>query len=105
MQASALLFAPKLVQTGLAVLGDLYTWKLAEKVYGQGSKSAWSAVSCEPSARNSCPIPLISRTVVHHGAKSLAMVLRNQNFFKYSGNDFDHHGVELLAMGAAWRCI
>lgn len=43
-QAAALLLAPKLVQAGLAALGDLYTWKLANKVYGQGSKSAWSAV-------------------------------------------------------------
>ncbi|KAK7735892.1 glycosylphosphatidylinositol anchor biosynthesis [Cytospora paraplurivora] len=42
--ASALAILPKLVQAGIAVLADLYTWKLAEKVYGQGSRSAWSAL-------------------------------------------------------------
>lgn len=44
-KASVLAVVPKLVQAGLAVLADLYTWKLAEKVYGQGSRSAWSALS------------------------------------------------------------
>lgn len=43
-RASVLAVLPKLVQAGLAVLADLYTWKLAEKVYGQGSRSAWSAL-------------------------------------------------------------
>ncbi|ROV98400.1 hypothetical protein VMCG_07092 [Cytospora schulzeri] len=43
-RASVLAVLPKLVQAGLAVLADLYTWKLAEKVFGQGSRSAWSAL-------------------------------------------------------------
>ncbi|KAH8781377.1 Alg9-like mannosyltransferase family-domain-containing protein [Diaporthe sp. PMI_573] len=43
-KASVLVVLPKLVQACLAVLADLYTWKLAEKVYGQGSRSAWSAL-------------------------------------------------------------
>lgn len=43
-RASVLAVLPKLVQACLAVLADLYTWKLAEKVYGQGSRSAWSAL-------------------------------------------------------------
>lgn len=43
-KASVLVLLPKLVQACLAVLADLYTWKLAEKVYGQGSRSAWSAL-------------------------------------------------------------
>lgn len=43
-KASVLVVMPKLVQACLAVLADLYTWKLAEKVYGQGSRSAWSAL-------------------------------------------------------------
>ncbi|KUI61903.1 GPI mannosyltransferase 3 [Cytospora mali] len=43
-KASILAVLPKLVQACLAVLADLYTWKLAEKVYGQGTRSAWSAL-------------------------------------------------------------
>jgi GPI mannosyltransferase 3 len=43
-KASALVLLPKLVQACLAALADLYTWKLADKVYGQGSRSAWSAL-------------------------------------------------------------
>lgn len=43
-RASVLVMLPKLVQACLAVLADLYTWKLAEKVYGQGSRPAWSAL-------------------------------------------------------------
>lgn len=48
-RASLLALLPKLVQTFFAVLGDFYTWRLAEKVYGQGSRSAWSAVRLEES--------------------------------------------------------
>ncbi|KAJ4392024.1 glycosylphosphatidylinositol anchor biosynthesis [Gnomoniopsis smithogilvyi] len=43
-RASILAVLPKLVQACFAVLGDFYTWKLAEKVYGQGTRSAWSAL-------------------------------------------------------------
>ncbi|KAF3770041.1 family 22 glycosyltransferase [Cryphonectria parasitica EP155] len=44
LRASLLTVLPKLVQACLAVVGDFYTWKLAERVYGQGSRSAWSAL-------------------------------------------------------------
>lgn len=44
LRASVLAVLPKLVQACFAVLGDFYTWRLAEKVYGQGSRSAWAAV-------------------------------------------------------------
>lgn len=44
LKASVLAVLPKLLQACLAVLADLYTWRLAEKVYGQGSRSAWSAL-------------------------------------------------------------
>lgn len=43
-RASVLAVLPKLVQACFAVLGDFYTWKLAEKVYGHGNRSAWSAL-------------------------------------------------------------
>ncbi|KAJ0116485.1 hypothetical protein J7T55_007465 [Diaporthe amygdali] len=44
LKASVLVLLPKLVQACLAMLADFYTWQLAEKVYGQGSRSAWSAL-------------------------------------------------------------
>lgn len=43
-KAMVLAFLPKAIQATLAVLADFYTWRLAEKIYGQGSKSAWSTV-------------------------------------------------------------
>lgn len=36
--------APKVTQAVFAALGDFYTWKLAEKIYGHGSNEAWAAV-------------------------------------------------------------
>ncbi len=37
-------FLPKAVQAVFAGIGDFYTWKLAEKIYGQGSNTSWAAV-------------------------------------------------------------
>ena len=36
--------APKVTQAIFAALGDYYTWKLGECVYGVGSNEAWAAV-------------------------------------------------------------
>ncbi|KAI4281882.1 MAG: hypothetical protein L6R35_005532, partial [Caloplaca aegaea] len=38
-----LLAAPKVTQAIIAALGDYYTWKLGERVYGRGSIEAWAA--------------------------------------------------------------
>lgn len=43
-RAGVLIAAPKLTQAIFAALGDYYTWKLGERVYGQGSNEAWAAV-------------------------------------------------------------
>ncbi len=45
VKAEWLIAAPKVMQTGFAALGDWYTWRLAEKLYGQNSTVAWSVVS------------------------------------------------------------
>ncbi|KAL8931716.1 MAG: hypothetical protein Q9216_007099, partial [Gyalolechia sp. 2 TL-2023] len=37
------LAAPKVLQAVIAALGDYYTWKLGERVYGNGSNEAWAA--------------------------------------------------------------
>ena len=42
--ADLMIAAPKTTQAGFAALGDFYTWKLAEKVYGHGSNEAWVTV-------------------------------------------------------------
>ena len=39
-----MIIAPKLVQALFAALGDYYTWRLGERVYGAGSFEAWSTV-------------------------------------------------------------
>ncbi|KAL8687173.1 MAG: hypothetical protein Q9218_006584, partial [Villophora microphyllina] len=40
-----LLAAPKVTQAVIAALGDYYTWKLGERVYGRGCNEAWVALS------------------------------------------------------------
>lgn len=42
--ADLLIAAPKVTQAIFAALGDFYTWKLAERVYGRDSNEAWAAV-------------------------------------------------------------
>lgn len=41
-----LVYLPRVVQGVFAAVGDFYTWKLAERIYGRGSYTAWTAV-CE----------------------------------------------------------
>lgn len=43
-QAMMLKALPKVVQGLFAASGDFYTWRLAEKIYGEGSNTAWVAV-------------------------------------------------------------
>lgn len=44
-RAMIIVHAPKILQGLIAGLGDFYTWKLADKVYGRGSNYAWSALA------------------------------------------------------------
>ncbi|KAI3343871.1 Alg9-like mannosyltransferase family-domain-containing protein [Ustulina deusta] len=44
VKAKWLLMAPKVLQTAFATLGDWYTWRLAEKLYGPSSAAAWSVL-------------------------------------------------------------
>ncbi len=48
-RADLLVAAPKVTQAIFAALGDYYTWKLGERVYGSGSNEAWAAVCCAKS--------------------------------------------------------
>ena len=44
LRALLLVFLPKAVQSVFAGLGDYYTWKLSERIYGRGSRAAWTTV-------------------------------------------------------------
>ncbi|KAI0024966.1 glycosyltransferase family 22 protein [Xylariomycetidae sp. FL0641] len=44
VKAKWLVMVPKLMQTGFASLGDWYTWRLAEKLYGPSTPAAWSVL-------------------------------------------------------------
>lgn len=50
VRPQVLLAAPKVVQAVFAAAGDWFTWRLAVRVYGQDSNTAWSAVwpLCSP---------------------------------------------------------
>ncbi|OTA93097.1 glycosyltransferase family 22 protein [Hypoxylon sp. CO27-5] len=43
-KAKWLIAVPKIIQTGLAALSDWYTWRLAEKLYGNGNIASWSVL-------------------------------------------------------------
>ncbi|KAK6222301.1 glycosylphosphatidylinositol anchor biosynthesis [Pestalotiopsis sp. IQ-011] len=43
-RAFALLAAPKVVQAGLAALTDWFAWRLAEKLFGRNTATAWSVL-------------------------------------------------------------
>lgn len=44
-RAMILVHLPKVFQGVIAALGDFYTWKLADKVYGRGSNFAWTVLT------------------------------------------------------------
>ena len=43
-KAIILAYLPKVFQGLVAAGGDYYTWQLAEKIYGQGDNTAFTAV-------------------------------------------------------------
>lgn len=43
-RANFLVVAPKTAQAVVAAFGDFYTWKLAKRVYGEGSRKTWTVV-------------------------------------------------------------
>ena len=44
LRAELLIAAPKFTQAIFAALLDCYTWRLAESIYGRGTRTAWTAV-------------------------------------------------------------
>lgn len=43
-KATMLVVLPKLLQGSFAALGDYFTWRLAERLYGRGSNTARATV-------------------------------------------------------------
>lgn len=43
-RAMIMIVLPNVIQALIAAIGDYYTWRLAERVYGRGSNVAWVAV-------------------------------------------------------------
>lgn len=55
VKAELLLATPKVAQAVSAALLDCYTWKLAEKVYGRGSRTALTTVCRHPPFHATAP--------------------------------------------------
>lgn len=80
VKAELLLSTPKVVQAVSAALLDCYTWKLAEKVYGRGSRTALTTV-CHHLAC-SCLSPgylICDPSACNINSQPVAMVLLNPN--------------------------
>jgi hypothetical protein len=77
-KAELLLSTPKVVQAVSAALLDCYTWKLAEKVYGRGSRTALTTVCHRPAITCLSLGYLICDTLAFNiGMQPVAVVLFN----------------------------
>lgn len=45
-RADLLIAGPKTAQAVVSAVGELYTWKLATRIYGGDSRGAWTTVCC-----------------------------------------------------------
>jgi hypothetical protein len=93
--------APKVTQSAFAAMGDWYTWRLAEKLYGQNSSAAWATVSltnlvCRPIKK------LKPDVASHHPPQSVAVVHFHKDILKLPRSNFNYSGALLLAVGIAW---
>ncbi|KAA8619788.1 GPI mannosyltransferase 3 [Pyrenophora tritici-repentis] len=82
-KAELLIATPKVFQAVFAALLDCYTWKLAEKVYGRGTRTALltvrdhPAISVNQSSSDPSSYPLLACLV---RMQPVAMVLLNADF-------------------------
>lgn len=101
---------PKILQAVFAALGDYYTWKLGERMYGRGSNEAWAAVCSFRSYESRFPTEsprLILRPVdvvaCPNGLQPLAMVLFHAHTVQLPGDDSHHHCTALMAVALVGR--
>jgi phosphatidylinositol glycan class B len=105
-RAQLLLLAPKVIQALFAALLDCYTWRLAERAYGPGSRTAFSAV-CSPgitftaSISDICLCPFLAHAVYFF---PVAMVLFNTNPVQLPGDNSHGNGSLLLALALVRAC-
>jgi hypothetical protein len=78
-RAMVIVVVPRVLQGVIAALGDYYTWKFAERLYGRRSSSSWAAVRipCPPIPETS---RLISILAADDRLQSVAMVLFHAYF-------------------------
>ena len=79
-RADLLVAAPKVVQAVFAAVGDYYTWKLGERIYGNGSNEAWAAVCGAydlSTHRNDSSSISLTSTACSYSLQSVAVVLFN----------------------------
>lgn len=95
-RAMILAVLPNIVQAYFAAMGDYYTWKLSEKIYGRDSNASWASVML-------LSIYTLRATNIHlallNYMQSLAMVLLDANVLKLSRDNLNYHCVEFLALG------
>lgn len=107
------LAAPKVTQAIIAALGDYYTWKLGERVYGRGSNEAWAAVCSTHSVQwntfsmlilrcNADALPCSSIAFLDR-RQSLAMVLFHAHAFQLLRNNLDYHRFASMAVALVIR--
>lgn len=102
--------APKVTQAIFAALGDYYTWKLGERVYGQGTNEAWATVRLFLPQHAFCWVIHSGRLVASadylparsHCMQSLAVVLFDPHFLKLPRNDPDNRRSQFLAMAMVY---
>ena len=63
LRAELLIAAPKFTQAIFAALLDCYTWRLAESIYGRGTRTAWAAVGSRKRIRQKRAHPLADLTL------------------------------------------
>ena len=107
--AELMVAAPKVAQAVVAALGDYYTWKLGQKVYGNGSREAWAAVcsvhsnQLENCLKSIAHVWLMSDLFLLRSAcldrlQPLAMVLFDTYIVELPGDDAHSHRSRLVAM-------
>lgn len=113
VQDELFLAAPKVTQAVIAALGDYYTWKLGERVYGRGSNEAWAAVCSTHSiqwntistsiSQCNADASIFSSVAFLDRHQSLAMVLFHTHALQLLGNNFDHRCTISMAVALVFR--
>ncbi|KAF2441939.1 glycosyltransferase family 22 protein [Karstenula rhodostoma CBS 690.94] len=118
-KAELLLAAPKLAQAVFAALLDCYTWKLAEKAYGRGSRTAYTTLAlsvcspwqwfCATRTLSNCLETAVTAVAVYHWPwHSPGSASHDKKQPKIAGQDSPLHSIPHLRLSlllAAFACI